>query len=225
MDIISSLATKFNSQMKLKITFLFPMLIAIAVSSCTQKEGTANQTAATENDIPDSVLVPVAVAKHYVTNYAQHADSVAIDTLLTGNPEIDSHRPKPKPRPDTRCIWFSKERLAAVLKELEKEKGSGVRFYLATYNDQYVINPTVKDAPKPEKKYWGYNTLIMVSTRDTTTSMGKIHQDYYSDLNPNLMKGSKRQGFIVGFTPENKGELCPPPADCFDFGASLLPKN
>lgn len=214
--------------MKLKFTFLFPMLIAIAISSCTQNDSTGNQMATTEADtIPDSVLVPVAVAKHYVTNYAVHADSVAIDTLLTGNPEIDSHHPKPKPRPDTRCIWFSKDRLKAVLKQLESEKGSGVRFYIATYNDQYVINPAVKNTNQPEKKYWGYNTLIMVSTKDTTNAMGLIHKDYYSDLNPNLLSGksNKKHGFIVGFTPENKGELCPPPSECFDFGATLLPKN
>lgn len=216
--------------MKSKFNLLFPFMIALSAVACKQNNSTGSQTLTDSVAIPDSVLVPVSVAKKYVNNYAEHADSVAIDTLLSSEAETGRPKPRLKPRPDTRCIWFSKERLAAVLQQLEKEKGSGVRFYLATYDKRYNLNPTAKDQNRPEKQYWGYNTLIMVSTRDTTTAVGKIHQDYYTNFNPDMIAGTNqtkkgRNGFIVGFTPENRGELCPPPESCYDFGATLLSKN
>lgn len=213
--------------MKLKFTFLFPLLIVIAATSCKQK-GSDGSQASGGTAIPDSVLVPVAEAKLYVKNYAAHAGYVDDSTDVVG---IGGGKPVRK-KPDTRCIWFSKERLTSMLKQLESEGGTGVRFYLATYNKKYIPGPNERGGHHPPKPYWGYNTLIMVSTKDTTVQISPkesllIHKDYYKDLNPNLMSSSNKskKGFIVGFEPENRGELCPPPENCFVVGATLLPDN
>jgi hypothetical protein len=42
-----------------------------------------------------------------------------------------------KKRPNTRSIWFSAERLQALLDKIKSEGGDGIRFYLATYDTSY----------------------------------------------------------------------------------------
>jgi len=152
--------------------------------------------------IPDSVKVPVAEARHLVANYAPHAGTVkrGVDSL-----------------PDTRAIWFELERLEALVRQIRKEGGDGIRFYLATYDDSY---PKDAQGPHvPQRAYWGYNTLIMVSTKDSTANGQTYHRDYYSEA------GSNGPGLIVAATPENKGKICPPPVDCYAEGALLLERK
>jgi hypothetical protein len=59
----------------------------------------------------------------------------------------------------------------------------------------------------------------MVSTFDTVVVRdGKkdtLHWDYYYNR-------IGRQGGIITATPENQGELCPPPTPCSAEGATLL---
>jgi hypothetical protein len=111
---------------------------------------------------------------------------------------------------DTRCVWFSSAQLESLLTRVRNENGNGVRFYMATYD---------KDATPgiscPEK-YRDYSTLVMVSTRDSITPKGDtLHYDYYN-------KSGKLKGAILTTTPENRGEICPPPRNCSDDGATLL---
>lgn len=199
--------------MKRNFTHLI-LLAALFISACQpqsvkDKNDSADTTAAV---IPDSVKVPFLIAKHYVKNYAPHAGFV--------NPAAGE---KGGIKDDTRCIWFSKERLTAMLQQLEKEKGDGVRFYLMTYDDQYDTKNRVGSYPPPEPDYWGYNSLLMVSTKDSVANGQVYHRDYFSDQDvPMAAKGKNKPGFIVGMVPENRGELCPPPSDCFLQGALLL---
>lgn len=202
--------------MKLNFTFLFAVLITLSTASCKQNESASGIDNAADT-IPDSVTVDLKTARRYVANYAPHA----------GNPdqterEIAEKVPK---KPDTRAIWFDKKRLQQMLAQLEKEKGDGVRFYLITYDNTYDTTKK-SDKPVPPSKYWGYNTLLMVSTKDSLINGKKVHADYYTDtvVGGEPKSKTKKRGFIVTYVPENRGELCPPPASCKDEGADLLDK-
>ncbi|MBD1393345.1 hypothetical protein [Mucilaginibacter glaciei] len=176
---------------------------AICLASCQSK--TAEIKTAGINF--DNDTLSYQRAKAYVKNYEKHAGTV--DSVVNG--AIGNKVVK---KPDTRAIWFSADRLEALLAKIRKENGDGIRFYLATYDTVYKESLT---AHIPPKKYWGYNTLVMVSTRDSLG--GKFHQDYYGPAKANGMGG----GFIIGATPENRGEICPPPRDCNTIGATLAP--
>ena len=159
--------------------------------------------------ITESDQVDLKTARRYVKNYEVHAGYVD-----------DEKEPGVK-KPDTRCIWFSKERLQAMLGKLDKEGGDGVRFYLIAYDKKYDTTATGKNRPvPPPPAYWGYNTLLMVSTKDSAANNAVLHRDYFTD-GPAAAQ-AKQRGFIVTFVPENRGELCPPPANCSDDGALLL---
>jgi hypothetical protein len=108
---------------------------------------------------------------------------------------------------DTRTVWFSLKQLKPLIERIEAEGGDGIRFYLAAYDK------TAKTDIKTKSNYFDFTTLVMVSTRD---SLGK-HFDYFYDG-----KIKNRKGGIITATPENQGELCPPPAHCIDEGALLL---
>lgn len=188
------------AKMKLKKTLLFLALAIAILSACEAKK--SNETVSIGPD-----TLSYATAKKYVKNYEKHAGFV--DSIFKEN---DSLTNGIKKLPDTRAIWFGIDRLEAMVKKIKEEGGDGVRFYLATYDDKYPKD--LKNGYKPDIKYWGYNTLIMVSTKD---SINKYHRDYYSNKT-----GSK--GFILGVTtdPENRGEMCPPPANCTEIGATLI---
>ncbi|QNK63713.1 hypothetical protein H7F33_04230 [Pedobacter sp. PAMC26386] len=207
--------------MKLKSPILFTALIAVSMIACKQNETTtAGTTSNKDVVIPDSVLVDESTAREYVKNYAPHAGYVD-----QTNEDVRARLPK---KPDTRCVWFSKKRLQDMLDKLENEKGDGVRFYLITYNKKYDTTVVDKKKPIPQKEYWGYNTLLMVSTKPDHNKAGTpIHLDYYQNSDNQQLNAAKKQekkspGFIVTFVPENRGELCPPPADCSSIGATLL---
>lgn len=123
---------------------------------------------------------------------------------------------------DTRCVWFSKEQLKALLNRVDSIKeGDGIRFYLATYDS---IPQKGFNYFKPE--YANYSTIVMVTTRKGTGLLANKHMDYYKD-ETKLLHGKpvidvKHSGIILSASPENEGELCPPPAKCNTQGAMLL---
>ncbi|WP_158800052.1 hypothetical protein [Pedobacter sp. L105] len=204
--------------MKKIFTLIFVAVTLMNLTACKQNKQDATvkgTTTVSPDPIPDSVLVDYPTAKKYVGNYASHAGFV---DDKAGYPSVAK-------RPDTRCIWFSKERLKQMVTTLESEGGDGVRFYLITYDNQYNKTAT-KNCP--DKQYWGYNTLLMVSTKDsiinkTAVHPDTLHQDYYTNEVVAAKRGSvKKPGFIVGATPSNRGELCPPPSACPPTGATLL---
>lgn len=141
-------------------------------------------------------------ARQYVHHYSEKAGKVShkgVDHL------------------DSRTVWFSKGKLDSLISELKSQGGDGVRFYFATYDTVY--NDTTSSPVgehRPPEEYWGYNTLIMVSTYD---SIG-YHHDYFGGTHPRNAN-VKGGGFIVDVI-QNDGELCPPPANCDAQGAVLL---
>jgi hypothetical protein len=152
-------------------------------------------------------------AKNYVTNYGKH--EYKVDSIY----DVKGIRVVKK-KPNTRSIWFSAARLQALLDKIKSENGDGIRFYMATYDTTY--NDKVIGGIVPPREYWGYNTLVMVSTKDSTNQANeKFHRDYFTSKPAKSTK--PLLGFIVGGPPENRGELCPPPVKCNETGALLIP--
>lgn len=180
------------------------VLVALFMNACTQRHGGSSAGKA-ERAVIDSDTISYLEAKKYVANYGPRAGIVKRVTNVDNKINVDT-------LPDTRCIWFSVERIRALADQIEKEKGDGIRFYLSTYDKVYVGEKHPHDPPKI---YWGYNTLIMVSTQ----YLDGNHVDYYGT---SIKNDRKRTGFIIMADPENRGELCPPPANCKSIGATLL---
>ena len=59
-----------------------------------------------------------------------------------------------------------------------------------------------------------------------TGLLSNKHIDFYKDetklLNGKTIVDAKRSGVIMSASPENQGELCPPPAKCDTQGATLI---
>ena len=195
--------------MTIKSTLIYLGLAVFSFSSCQQNQHADLTTKVTSLD---SDTVSVAVAKQYVNNYAKHAGFV--DSIYT-----EAQLNKVKKLPNSRTIWFGIARLQAMVDKIKAEGGDGVRFYLATYDSVY--NPNDKYGHIPDHKYWGHNTLVMVSTKDSL----QFHRDYYGNsIDPSSNSKSGSKGFIlgVGINPENRGEMCPPPSNCATIGATLV---
>jgi hypothetical protein len=197
-----------------------PLLVlsaaAIVFSSCQNQH--ANEAPKSEalkvsaQQIIDTDSLSYERAKQYVKNYEIHAGTVD-SNYNQGN------FAKTKKKPNTRCIWFSADRILALAQKIKDEGGDGIRFYLASYDTVYTPK---FNGRKPPRDYWGYNTLVMVSTKDSVNKVAEhFHRDYYT--NGKVTPG-KPTGFILGGVPENRGELCPPPKDCGQVGATLLPQ-
>ncbi|AEV97434.1 hypothetical protein Niako_1055 [Niastella koreensis GR20-10] len=114
----------------------------------------------------------------------------------------------------SRTVWFSRDQLSDLINRIKDENGDGIRFYFAAYDSVEEHGFHCKP------NYLDQSTLVMVSTFDTVVVRdGKkdtLHWDYYYNR-------IGRQGGIITATPENQGELCPPPANCYADGATLLP--
>jgi len=178
------------------------LLLAIAATGLAACQPKAPEPA---TKAPEVALDPLSyeTAKRYVKNYEIHAGWVK--SKLSGGNVVSA--------PNSRAIWFSRDKLDSLLQAIKKENGDGIRFYLATYDQDYKTDAN-SVAKSPKKEYWGYNTLVMVSTK----LEGTIHRDYYTNGTAN----GPGKGFIVGTTPENRGEMCPPPRDCTGTGATLI---
>lgn len=189
--------------------YLKSKLITLAVavlcfSSCQHKSVNAPKDSQV-SDNPDTLSLQVA--RTYVNNYAKRAGTVDSSFTEEGVSKI-------KKLPDTRAVWFSVARLKQLVAKVEAEGGDGIRFYFATYDSTYNNKSQEHQPPRP---YWNHNTLIMVSTKD---SLKRYHRDYYNDRK--LGSNTGINGFIIGTVPENRGEMCPPPANCNDVGATLI---
>jgi hypothetical protein len=204
--------------MTIKSTLIYLGLAVFGFSSCQQNQ---HADLAAKVTSLDSDTVSLTVAKQYVNNYAKHAGFV--DSIYTS-----AQLSKVKKLPNSRTIWFGIDRLQAMVNKIKAEGGDGVRFYLATYDTVY--NPNDKYGHIPERKYWGHTTLVMVSTKDSVSAkdtLHRFHRDYYgNNIDPTSNSKSGSKGFIlgVGSTPENNGEMCPPPSNCATIGATLITK-
>jgi len=202
--------------MNSKTILFLPVLLIVSITACKKNIGAfadSKKKSATFEDLPDSVLLDYATAKRYVKNYEAHAGHV--DT--TGGNNITQGLP------NTRSIWFSKERLQAMLNKVGSIDGDGIRFYFATYDAKY--DPANKNNSL-EKKHWGFNTLLMVSTKDSIAGTDTLHRDYYGTQIVSSAaassKATSKVAIALSTNVENKGELCPPPRDCFSIGATLI---
>ncbi|MFB2121126.1 hypothetical protein [Parapedobacter sp. 2B3] len=149
--------------------------------------------------VPDSVTVPYEEARRMVANYASHAGYVT-----RGQDSL----------PNSRAIWFSVELIKSLAAQVEAEGGDGIRFYFAAYDDDYS---QVRDGSYvPPKRYWGYNTLLMVSTRDSVANGQHYHRDYFSE--GGVVAKSEKAGFII-----NRGNVCCP--DCWDDPSLFDPET
>ncbi|TWR26196.1 hypothetical protein FPZ42_11250 [Mucilaginibacter achroorhodeus] len=190
-----------------KKTLLTAAIASLALGSCQNQHADLN--ANTNYADPDSITYELA--KKYVKNYEKRAGY--IDSVYS-----ESNLSKVKKLPDTRAIWFSADRLQKLANKVKSEGGDGIRFYLAAYDSVYSEGFT--GGHKPDRIYWNRNTLVMVSTKDSTNKVGqKFHRDYYTDK---PTANTPPRGFIVGNPPENRGEICPPPRDCNTIGATLI---
>ncbi|MDN3582455.1 hypothetical protein [Mucilaginibacter flavus] len=194
--------------MTIKIALITFVVAAIGFSSCKP-----NQQSAITDAAPGAINVDTLTyetALRYVKNYEKHAGTV--DSL-------DSRGGKHK-NSNSRCIWFSLARMDSLVQRVRREGGDGVRLYLATYDSTYKIDYR---GHKPDKKYWGYNTLVMVSTKDSVGAGDSLtyHADYYKKKKKPGQNGGP-EGFIIGNPPENRGEQCPPPVTCSSIGATLI---
>jgi hypothetical protein len=188
--------------MTIKKTLILLALAGIGLASCQPKTAAPTEPAPGTGAIDTTGALDVATATKYVGNYKPRAGEV--DSIQSDGTHVKL--------PNTRSVWFSKEKLQAMLNALDKEKdGDGVRFYFAAYNPR--LGMAAKDSAR---RYDGYNTLVMVSTikKDTLGQKG-LHWDSYIPLN------GKPTG-IIGAGPENRGEICPPPSNCPSVGATLI---
>lgn len=199
--------------MKQKLTFILALTLIAGIYACTPNKKETNGDPLTLQPYE----VDYETAKLYVNNYSGRAGYV--DSTAGAAKDSD----KRKKRPQTRCVWFSTARLKNMIDSIEHEGGDGIRFYLATYNDQYPVKELkTNQPPKPEEPYWGHNTLLMVSTKLDTiskTPLETIHKDYYTNKTGNHSRKTLH-GYMA--VPENRGQLCPPPSDCKGIGATLL---
>ena len=187
--------------MNLIKTLIYVALMVTCLSACQSDPvgTTLNDTLLANED-----TLSLETAKRYVKNYAKRAgtiDSSYID---------DSGKMRVKKLENTRAVWFSISKLKALVERIESQGGDGIRFYYAAYDSTY--SDSFK-GHKPPMPYWNRNTLVMVSTKDSLS----YHRDYYA------VKDGKEQE--VGFSiapPENRGEQCPPPTDCYTIGATLI---
>lgn len=170
------------------------MLLANACKpAADEKDNSDHGNDNTELILKDT-LAPV-VAKRLVRNYDSRVYQMRQGELLSS---------------DTRCVWFSSKQLESLLARIDSEGGNGIRFYMATYDNKAMPGVNILE------KYHNYSTLVMVSTRDSINSKGDtLHWDYYN-------RGGRLRGGILTAEPENRGEICPPPSNCSEDGATLL---
>ncbi len=173
---------------KIKIPLICLALAAISITACTNNK--QETVTSNNNKLVDTLTLDEAWL--YVHNFNKFANLIDSATK----------------EPNTRAIWFSKERLEAILKRLNDDDGDGVRFYYATYS---------KFGDREVQKTLAHNTLVISSTYLD----GTIHRDSY------WKKGGRNgaKGFLIGAPPENRGEMCPPPKACDSVGAMLLVEN
>ncbi|MES1226783.1 MAG: hypothetical protein ABUT20_65525, partial [Bacteroidota bacterium] len=183
-----------NLVMNKAVTLLFITAVSIMLSACTSEKN--NQPAISAGTALLKDTLNISTAQRLVRNFdarAYHIKHGELEQL------------------DTRCVWFSLDQLKALVANIEKEDGDGIRFYSAAYDKDKK-----EDVKMLDTAYLEHATLVMVSTRDSAG----YHADYFHK--PGAGGKEANKGFIIMAVPENQGELCPPPVHCNLYGAKLL---
>lgn len=189
--------------MTIKKTLLLAAIAGIGLASCQSK---STETVVTPTEVDTSGVISYETAKKYVFNYKRRAGTV--DSIKADGTHV--------PLPNSRAVFFTKEKLQAMLATIEKEHGDGARFYFASYNPRLGTD-------KGAGIYDGYNTLVMISTvkKDTLGQKG-LHWDSYTKPVGNGTGTGIIIGAGTGGDPVNRGEMCPPPHNCPSVGATLI---
>ena len=90
---------------------------------------------------------------------------------------------------DSLSVWFSIEELEEFLAKAKDHGASGVRYYFGAYEENFAERPL----------YAGRQTIVMVATKQATTSNGPKDKDIYIS--------SKEGNEILAY---NVGAICPP---------------
>ncbi|WP_343691133.1 hypothetical protein [Chitinophaga sp.] len=205
--------------MNIPVAIITIAMVAMTMTACQSKQSPSIP----EDDHKDTATsgllekdtISVEFAKIYVQNYAKRAGKLP-DTTGDGSRDSSGKKP-PKWVSNTRAVWFSVSKLKALVEQLEAEGGDGIRFYYAAYDSIYNRYDS-SHTHVPPCDYWNRNTLVMVTTRDSSNNGTTYHWDYYN----NDPRGTKGKGRIVLAAPENRGEMCPPPYNCKSVGALLI---
>ncbi|MBP1653158.1 MAG: hypothetical protein H6Q26_3315 [Bacteroidetes bacterium] len=207
--------------MNIPVAIISIAMVAMTMTACQPKQSPSIPED-DHKDTPtlgllDKDTISIEFAKIYVKNYAKRAGKIPVDSdFWDGSTAMIDGKPH-KMGSNTRTVWFSVSKLKALVDQLETEGGDGIRFYLASYDSTYNKYDSAH-THIPEKPYWNRNTLVMVTTRDSTRNDSIFHWDYYN----NDPHGTLGKGRIILAAPENRGELCPPPANCKSAGALLI---
>lgn len=189
--------------------FIFILVVAgMAAAGCAEKGSMEDQRRLVKDEHRVSVLrenvsnhsIPVDTARAWVKNYerwlqANNAERVRQVQADGNTVEI----------PNSRSVWFSIEQLEKLVNRIKAEEGDGIRFYFASYGN---MKSAIDSCTQKPYNYSHLTTLLMVPTKRNDC----IHQDYYNGTNS-----------VTTMDIENKGEICPPPADCGSKGATLIP--
>lgn len=187
--------------------FIFILAIAIlGIVSCAEKDSTYVKPLSVSSDknssimeLPSAHSVSADTAKAWVKNYKDW-----LDIHNAARVQQTQKDGRVAEIPNSRSVWFSVEQLEKMINEIKAEKGDGIRFYYASYGK---MESFVDSCTKTPYNYSYLNTLLMVPTKKDNC----YHRDYYSSSNS-----------VTTMDIENKGEICPPPADCHIIGASLI---
>ena len=90
---------------------------------------------------------------------------------------------------DSLSVWYSVEELEEYLQEVKEHGGDGIKIYFGAYSEDY----------KPEPKYAGRQTVVLVATKQKETANGTVNKDLY------IQTGTKNS-----ILAHNAGSLCPP---------------
>lgn len=205
--------------MNIPVAIITVAMVAMTMTACQPKQSPSipedDHKAALGVELLEKDTISVEFAKIYVKNYAPRAGKIPVHSTFDGDSSNEEQRGLLGS--NTRCVWFSASKLRALVDQLESEGGDGIRFYLAAYDSTYNRYDSAH-THIPERDCWNRNTLIMVTTRDSSANGQVYHWDYYN----NDPKGTINKGRIVLASPENRGELCPPPSTCNGVGALLI---
>lgn len=208
--------------MNIPVAIITIAMVAMTMTACQSKQSPSipedDHQASSTAGLLDADTISVEFAKIYVKNYAGRAGKIPVDSSACEacSTEMIDGRPH-KMGSNTRTVWFSVTRLRALVDQLEAEGGDGIRFYFAAYDSTYNKYDS-SHTHIPQRPYWNRNTLVMVTTRDSTRNDSIFHWDYFN----NDPKGTVGKGRIILAAAENRGELCPPPASCKGVGALLI---
>src|ERR1700760_2390498 len=98
--------------------------LALAISACTSSIKTSDDASAANAPMLKGEI-PVTTAKRLIAQFSPRAYKV---------PQGKDKHGRDSTSRDSRTVWFSREQLEALMKNVRDENCDGVRFYFAAYD-------------------------------------------------------------------------------------------